>query len=246
MPGDPGVVGRDEERPAAARERDELVRDRMGMRVVEVRGRLVEDEQRRIVQERAAQCHALPLAAGEALCPRVDDRAQTALLEELAGAPLVGSRDAVGHAGEERVPQRAQRVDQLKILEDEAHLSPPDLGAMRLTQTRRGLAVEMHLAARRREHRAHDREEGRLPAPARTAEDDDLAARDLERDVVHDRAPAHAVPHALHHVLDAHGGHRASCARLRQSFVECRGWHGPNERRYRKIRRFRKRHTECC
>ena len=87
---------------------------------------------------------------------------------------------AVGDARQEDVLARREAVDELEILEHEADLAAPHLGAVRLAEARRRLAVEVHLAARRREHRADDREQRRLAAAARTAHDDELAAREVE------------------------------------------------------------------
>ena len=64
---------------------------------VQVRGRLVEDENRRILQEGAGDGDALALASGEAHAPLADQRlvAVRAPGDELLGVRLTGGADDV-------------------------------------------------------------------------------------------------------------------------------------------------------
>ena len=200
------VVGGDEHGAAVAGDRRELLGDRDGARVVEVSRGLVEDEQRRVVDERARQRDALALAAGEALRVDLGERRPGRSARAAPWRALSSSgRTPSGTRGRRTFSRDVRPSTSCEILEHEADLAAPHLGAMRLAQARGRLAVEMHLAARRRQHRADDGEQRRLAAAARPAHDHELAAREVERDVVEDRAALAAVPDPLHDVADARG-----------------------------------------
>ena len=87
--GEARVVGRDEDGAVVGGDRGELLGDRGRAGVVEVGGRLVEDEERRIVDERSRERDALPLAAGEALRVDPGHRGEPEALQEHRGALLV-------------------------------------------------------------------------------------------------------------------------------------------------------------
>ena len=88
----------DDHRRAALgpRELAEHVVERRGARVVELAGRLVGEEQPRPVRERGTDDHALLLAAGELVRPRVALRLEADALEQLVGpAAALAARRAL-------------------------------------------------------------------------------------------------------------------------------------------------------
>ena len=114
-------MGDEHDGRAGARARDETIQDDRGVRVVEVAGRLVRQHQRRIVEDRAAERHALLLAPGE-LCWIVRRALQHADLgEQLPRAVARPARDATAVACREQdVLDRGQPRQQQERLEDEA------------------------------------------------------------------------------------------------------------------------------
>src|SRR5438034_6581751 len=96
--GDPGVVRRNEHRPPVVGEGLELIRNARCTCIVEMRGRLIEDEQRRIVDERTAESDALPFSTRETLRASFGERGDSEALEQSVRAFLVRCTDTIGNA----------------------------------------------------------------------------------------------------------------------------------------------------
>ena len=146
------------------------------------RERLVEQQDLGTVRERAGECDALLLAAGQLSRHAQAQAGQVHELEQLLAAPaalvlaeptdLEGEFDVLGdgHVAEQGV-----------VLKDDAHTA--------LLRRKRGdvTAMEDHAAViARREPRDHP-EDRALAAAARPQEDEQLPIADLERDLIDDR-----------------------------------------------------------
>jgi hypothetical protein len=91
-------VRRDDDDPAALGERAQQLEHGLDLDVVEVRGRLVRQQQRRVQRERACDRDPLLLPAGQVVGPMRAAIGQARLLQERFGAlacrPRVASRSA--------------------------------------------------------------------------------------------------------------------------------------------------------
>ncbi len=197
--GDVGVVGDEHDRPPLVVERlenrDDLLR---GVRV-EVAGRLVGEQDGRIVHQAAGDGDALLLAARQLRRGVVPALRQAHPLEAPARPrPAFG----VGHVGLRRVEQRQLDVlegvgarQQVEVLEHEADLVVADLGAAVAVEVRDLDAVEHVAAGGRPVETADDVHQRRLAGAGRTHDRHELAAVDVERDAVQGAhlRPAHAV-----------------------------------------------------
>ncbi len=157
--------------------------------VVEGAGRLVEEEDLRLVDDGAGDHQALALAAGQraAAFRDVGVHAHRHVADVLGQARLLGRLPGVlerAGAGAADVAEDLGRHHAADLQHD-AHL----LAQHAHVDRRQVLAVEVDGARRRlleAEHQAHQR---RLAAARRADEGDELAGLDLERQVADDRRP---------------------------------------------------------
>jgi hypothetical protein len=195
---------RDDERRPSLHEVGERVLDEpLGLGVEGRRG-LVEDEDRRVLQDRAGDGDPLALASGQAAPALADDRVVAArqVEDEVVGEGgpgrgfhprLVHVVEAVGDVGAHRV------VEEHRLLRDES-----DLAAQAFE--RRVLhvdAVDQHGAFRHVVEPRQQVDERRLARPARAHDRDHLARPRLEADVAERRPVAVRVAEAHLAVLDA-------------------------------------------
>src|SRR5438132_13562163 len=151
---------------------------------IEVARRLVGEQQRRPIYERARNRDALLLAAGELIGMVIEPFAQTNRRQRFGRtlAPL-------GRVNTARVEQRQLDVlegggarQQVKALEHEPDFRVADARQLARTELRHVLAVEKVLSARRPIEAAEQVHERGLAGARRTGERDELAGRDVERD----------------------------------------------------------------
>ena len=170
---------------------------------VEGGGRLVEEDQTRIVHQRSADGDALLLPSGK-LCRQIGGTiGQAELFQQLVG-PVAGNSteptaDLVDH---QQILAGGQERDQIDGLEDEAHRIPAELGELASRVVRDLLAGHHHRAVRRRQQPAGDRAQGGLAGSRGAHERHDLVAGDGEvnvveghDDVVCDRVDLGDTPH---------------------------------------------------
>ena len=150
---------------------------------VEVAGRLVGEQQLRLVDQRARDRDALLLAAGELarlvlLAPREahDREALSRLLLALARRVAVRGVDQ----RQLDVLERRRAGEQVERLEDEADLPVPDLGALVAVEPGDVDPVEKVAARRGPVEAADDVHEGALAGPGRPHDGDELARVDRE------------------------------------------------------------------
>ena len=203
------VRGDDDRRPRAVDAVEQLHDPDRGLGI-EVARRLVGQQQRRMVDERARHGDALLLAAGELVGEVVQLRRQA------------GEAQDVGHLGPDLLARAAgdlQRVgdvvvhravgQQLEVLEDDAEVAPEvrHLLARDLRQVAPGDADRSRGRLELLDEQAHDR---RLARSGRADEEDELPAADRERRVVE----AHAVVVALADAAELDHRRRGGACRL--------------------------------
>ena len=142
---------------------------------VEARGRLVDQQQLRVLDQRAGDADALALAAGKPVGALVDVLAQADPVEQAQrlGDVVLGvhAQDAAQGAGVaepagQHVVHHRQPLDQVELLEDHADVAAlqPHLGIRQLEQVD---AVEQHLAAVRLDQPVDAADQRRLAGAAR-------------------------------------------------------------------------------
>ena len=139
--------------------------------------RLVQQQELRPRDERSRDRDALLHSAGELPRVLVCNAVKSHLLEDRLGSLLLpGSRQPLASQGKHHVPDHRQPREERAavVLEDERHLGrrPND-----------GPAVEEHGALARRGQPAQKTKQGRLAAARGADESEQLAVRDVERDV---------------------------------------------------------------
>ena len=177
---DADVVGDDQERQAAlAVQPAHQLDDLLGVLAVEVAGRLVGPDDRRVVDERAGDRHALALAAGElvgqvrgALARARPARAPPSALRR---ASLAGTRAT--SSGSSTFSTARQDRHQVVELEDEAHPAGAVVGALARRHRAELDALDQHLAAVDPVEPGEAVEQRRLAGAARAHDRDHLAAR---------------------------------------------------------------------
>ena len=185
-----------------------------GLRVQRA-GRLVGEDDRGLGDERARDRRALPLAAGELGRVVVEAMAEADALERLARAlaPLRARHAGVEQAAGDVVDGR-QPVEQVELLEDEAHAARPQRRQLVVGGGGGVEAVDGHLAGGRAVERAHDLQQRRLARARRPEDRDELAGRDLEVDAAQ---RAHAAGVLLRDAAQAQDGRAAAAARASRS-----------------------------
>jgi hypothetical protein len=175
-------VGHDHHRRPSAIDAVEQLHDPDRSLRVEVSGRLVGQQQRRVVDERSRDRHALLLPAGELVRIAVNLRLQPDEPQDLGDLPAddrspgAGDLQRVGDV----VVHGAVR-QQLEVLED----GPDPAAQVRDAPLRQAVDVvagDKHLAARRLDLADQRPDQGRLAAPRRADDERELAALDAERD----------------------------------------------------------------
>ena len=177
------VRGDDHGRPRAVDAVQQLHDPDRGLGI-EVAGRLVGQQQRRVVDERARHRDALLLAAGELVGEVVQLGRQAGQAQDVRhlGADLLaraaGDLQRIGD-----VVVHGAVGQQLEVLEDDPEVAPEerDLLARDLGQVAPGDADRPGRRLELLDEQAHD---GRLARPRRADEEDELAAPDRERGVV--------------------------------------------------------------
>jgi hypothetical protein len=166
---------------------------------VEVRERLVEEEELRAADDGAAHGDALALPAGEGFREAVEERPEAehlgGLVDALRDLGLVCLAELEPEA--EVLAHGEVRVKGVR-LEDHgdvavARLEPRDLAVAEMDRPGVG-----HLEPR------EEAQERRLPAPARSDEDRERPLGDLDGDALEDLC----IAKPLRELLDAYGGHR--------------------------------------
>ncbi len=150
---------------------------------VEVTGGLVGQQQRRRMDQRAGDGHALHLAAGElmrqAVAQGVEFDPGEALARDCAGVGVAGKKQREFDIFEGR-----QGVKQLERLEDEANLGAADFGERSIVEARGGNAVKLNLAEGGEIHGAGKIEQRGLAAATAADQCDKRAALDLKRNAI--------------------------------------------------------------
>ena len=184
------VVGRDDDGRAGAVDPVDQLHDPDRRLGVEVAGRLVAEQQRRVVDERARDRDALLLAARQLVgvvvqLGRQADQAQD--VRHLAADRLAVLADHLERVRDVRVDRAVRQ--QLEVLEDDADVAAQlrHLAAAHLGQR---VAGDRDVALGRLELLHQQADAGRLAAAGRADDEDELAAADLQRDAVERDVPA--------------------------------------------------------
>src|SRR6058998_1301421 len=158
-----GIVGCDEE-GAPLSQLGELPLEQRRAVGVERLERLVEEQQLRLVQQRAAEREPLEHPARERPRAVVADLPEPEALEEHAD-PLAALRNPVEPAEEVQVLDRRQLAIHEWLVREEADRAPVD--------------ADCELAARGSEQSSDEPQQRRLSRPVRASDDDEATARDL-------------------------------------------------------------------
>ena len=138
--------------------------------------RLVEEQDRGLVDERPRERDPLLLAARELVGPPAVQTAEAHLLERLPdGAPDLGGGPGLDAQPERDVLEHAQVRKERVVLEDGVDV--PSVGGQAVD----ALAPDRDRSCRLGLEAGDDAEGGGLPAAARAQESDELPARDVER-----------------------------------------------------------------
>ena len=189
-------MGHDDDGPPRPCQVAQRLHERFLVARVEAGCRLVEEEERRLGQELAADAHPLALPAGQAIQAEVRALLEVQLRHHLVDARRSRRRGNVAREPQLRrvrqgLPYRQLRMEDVG-LGDEAH-PRPDVLVRRVDVA----AVEDDVAALGRTETGQRVQQGRLPGARRT--DDGEHARRLEREpnLVEDPTPA-GVDHEVH------------------------------------------------
>src|SRR5450756_1811254 len=172
--------------PAFLVQRLEHVHDLDGGPGVEVAGRLIGEEDRRVVDQGARDSDALLLAARQLVGEVVSALLESHQLERLHGPPFPIRplrRGAVIEKGQFDVLERRCSGEEVEPLEHEADLVVSDPGQIVFRQARHILAVEEVLSRRRPIETPENVHEGRLARARRPGDSEELARLDIEADV---------------------------------------------------------------
>src|SRR5450759_2279699 len=162
------------------------IRPRPSRARVEAGCRLVEQEHDRVVDKGPGQAQSLLQAARQSIDELVSPVRQADELQQLAddlGATLLGL--AVARGIEIQVLRHRELVVNA---EEVGHVADPGVNPGRVL--RHVCAVDRSVAARRLEERGEDAQGGRFTRSVGTDKAEDLALRDLERDMIQRRSLA--------------------------------------------------------
>jgi hypothetical protein len=161
----------------------DLVQEELSGRGVELRRRLVQEQELRLERESGGEADPLEFAAGELGCPAVPEVGRVYALERRVDARPDGRRLDAEVLEAESDLIRDERHDDLvfRILKDARHLT----GEVRRSHLPRVAAADVHPAreAAAVEVRGESRQgskESRLPGARRAEESDDLTRVELE------------------------------------------------------------------
>src|SRR6478672_2194059 len=151
--------------------------------VVQVPGRLVREQHRRIVRQRASNCRALLLSTGERSGPMLHPAPKANALEQrhrplLRLFVLYPTNPQWHH----HVLERGELAQEMVELEHESDRAVSQRGDRIVGQVADRLAVDQHLAGRRSVQRPQQVQKRALARSARTDDRDHLAPRDLQVD----------------------------------------------------------------
>ena len=149
--------------------------------LIEGRGRLVANQEGRLVDQRAGDRDALLLTAGERVGPAFFAALEADLIDDRQGA-FTGFviRPTLDQEGDHHVLDDGERRDEVEGLEDEAEVPAAERRELFLAEAVEALTEDLDRARLRRERAGDDGEEGRLPATRGTDQHDELAAAGLE------------------------------------------------------------------
>jgi len=150
---------------------------------VEVAGRLVGQQQHRLVDQRACDRHALLLAARQLQGVGVHLVVQADRLQRRKGAPLAllrRHRQDLQHEGD--VFQDRLALEQLEVLEHDADRAP-ERGDLGVGDGGDVAPTDQDLALRRQLFSEDELQERRLASPGGSRQEAELALLDVERDV---------------------------------------------------------------
>ena len=209
--GDPrgtGVVRDHEQRRAGARrERDEQVVDDVGRRAVELAGRLVGQDHRRLVGDGGADRDALQLAARERQRHPSRDVLQADLVQQGGGR---GRAPASGVTPRSRRPRPTADAQSMLgrhtgqgALHDEAERRPPVVRQLRAAQLPQLVAGHRRTAGAGPLVAGQHAQQGRLARAARALHEHPLAGRDVERQAAQRRDVVLAAAVDAEQVADA-------------------------------------------
>jgi hypothetical protein len=174
---------------------------------VEVPGRLVGEQHRGVVDERACDREALLLPARELVRQRGGDRPQPEGVDQLAAAHG-GRRVRAAHApGQQHVRFARELGEEVEELEDEADVAPAQRRQRRLGRAGHGAAGDLDGAGFRSVEPAEQVQQGRLAASGAPEHGDDLAGLDVEVGAVEDPPRGAALAERLHEPAGAHHRH---------------------------------------
>ena len=173
---------------------------------VEARGRLVDQQQLRVLDQGAGDADALALAAGEAVGALVDVLGEADPVEQAQrlGDVVLGvhAQDAAQRAGVaepagQHVVHHREPLDQVELLEDHADVAAlqPHLGIGELEQVD---AVEHDLAAGRLDQPVDAADQRRLAGAARADDGEEVIGPEREAHPLQDLAPGVAGAQVLH------------------------------------------------
>ena len=174
---------------------------------IEIAGRLVGQQDRRIVGQRSRERHALLLTARQLRRIVVSPAGQADLVEPGPG-PGHGVRRAGNLHRHRDVFERRQRRNEMKELEDEADLLAAQPGQTVLVEPRDVGAVDRDRSGARGVEPRDEPEQRRLAAARGTDDGDKLTGRNGGRERMENRQRLGAAHHRLRHVveLDHPGG----------------------------------------
>ena len=153
---------------------------------IEIAGRLVGQQDRRIDRQRSRDRHALALTARQLLgqMREAGGRAARASSSSVARSWTFDARPAAEMQRQPDILQTRQRRQQVEELKDEPDLVAPHARQRIVGQTGERFAVDPDLAGRRTVEAANEVEQRGLPGARRPDDRHHLASRDRQRDVV--------------------------------------------------------------
>ena len=176
-------MGDDQHRGTRAGAIAQQRQDALGGDVVELPGRLVAQQDRRVVGERDGQAGAGELATGQLRRAGARARRDAAALEDL-GAPGAAGPRVTESLGQRDVRVHRQMPDEVGLLVDHAELAGAQGGALLLGAARQALAVDADHAAVGLVEPRQARQQGRLARAGGPRDRHDLAGRDRQRDAL--------------------------------------------------------------